>query len=185
VYIFVYKLTHDIPSPKGFARITATFRRALPATTFHKHNMLSSSFALQRPITMAMDNQCSATESSGRRVLGDMSPNVRKVASTGIFSTNSDNKPMASSPLKRSFTASMEGTSGFKYIKRRKGSMENHVERSRERSSCGSKPVHEMFPPPQVSSGSISTRSHRHSTLIAFPLGVGYDPDVTHRGQHT
>jgi hypothetical protein len=49
--------------------------------------------------------------------------------------------------LKRSFTASMDSTAGFTYLKRRKVSFENHIERSNN----GSKPVHEIFPLPQVS----------------------------------
>nr|POF15222.1 hypothetical protein CFP56_42111 [Quercus suber] len=52
-----------------------------------------------------------------RRVLGDVSPNVKAAPSS--------NKPMMGSPLKRSFTAMAEQGSGFRFLKKRKGSDEN------------------------------------------------------------
>lgn len=53
-----------------------------------------------------------------RRVLGDVSPNVRAIASPAVF----DHKRiMAGSPLKRTaFSASMEDGVGFTYLKKRK-----------------------------------------------------------------
>ena len=53
---------------------------------------------------------------SSRRVLGEVSPNVKIASSTPAFMK----RAMAGSPLKRSFTAAMEGSDGFKYLKRRK-----------------------------------------------------------------
>lgn len=58
-----------------------------------------------------------------RRVLGDVSPNVRASA---VPPASHLTKPMAGSPLKRSFTAAMEGN-GFKYFKKRKMSSENSL----------------------------------------------------------
>nr|POE88146.1 hypothetical protein CFP56_11375 [Quercus suber] len=58
-----------------------------------------------------------------RRVLGEVSPNVKAVQSS--------NKPMMGSPLKRSFTAMAEQGSGFQYLKRRKGSDENAIDQSK------------------------------------------------------
>lgn len=59
---------------------------------------------------------------SARRVLGEVSPNIR--ASAVPSATHlAAGKPMAGSPLKRSFTAAMEGN-GFKYFKKRKMSSE-------------------------------------------------------------
>ncbi|SMQ50541.1 unnamed protein product [Zymoseptoria tritici ST99CH_3D7] len=55
---------------------------------------------------------------AARRVLGDVSPNVRTAA--GIVTS----KPMLGSPLKRSFTAAMNGGNGFTYFKKRKFSNE-------------------------------------------------------------
>ncbi|KAH9827171.1 arginine-glutamic acid dipeptide repeats protein-like [Teratosphaeria destructans] len=55
-----------------------------------------------------------------RCVLGDMSPNV-KLAHVDLLKAN---KPMQSSPLKRSFTADAEDTAGLQYFKRRKLSAE-------------------------------------------------------------
>ena len=51
-----------------------------------------------------------------RRVLGDVSPNVRIATPTPTFLK----KASTSSPLKRSFTASMESGEGFRYLKKRK-----------------------------------------------------------------
>ncbi|KAI7154481.1 hypothetical protein KC343_g10760 [Hortaea werneckii] len=53
-----------------------------------------------------------------RRVLGDVSPNV-KLASSAIGLLK-NGKPMASSPLKRSYTASFDHGAGLKYLKRRR-----------------------------------------------------------------
>ena len=51
---------------------------------------------------------------TNRAALGDVSPNVK--AATPAFLR----KPMAGSPLKRSFTAAMEGGGGLMYLKKRK-----------------------------------------------------------------
>ena len=56
------------------------------------------------------------TDTPHRRVLGDLSPNVHAASSTPAFSRKA---PMGS-PLKRSFTAAMEGGEGLTYLKRRK-----------------------------------------------------------------
>lgn len=60
----------------------------------------------------AMDTQSSST----RRALADMSPNVKVASPTPAFLK----KAMAGSPLKRSFTAAIEGGEGFTYLKRRR-----------------------------------------------------------------
>ncbi len=63
-----------------------------------------------------------------RRVLGDVSPNVN-VKQTPAFLA----KPLAGSPLKRSFTAAMEGSGhGFTYLKRRKLSGEEALSQSQD-----------------------------------------------------
>ena len=59
-----------------------------------------------------------ANMSAPRRVLGDMSPNV-KLASPAVGMLK-NGKPMTSSPLKRSFTAAIEDGAGLKYQKRRR-----------------------------------------------------------------
>jgi hypothetical protein len=51
-----------------------------------------------------------------RRVLGDVSPNVKPMSTTPAFLK----KAPTSSPLKRSFTATMDGGEGFTYLKKRK-----------------------------------------------------------------
>ncbi|KAK4508614.1 hypothetical protein PRZ48_002353 [Zasmidium cellare] len=56
-----------------------------------------------------------------RRVLGDVSPNVRPAAPTGT----PGGKMLSGSPLKRSFTAAMEGGQGFRYLKKRKFSIDS------------------------------------------------------------
>lgn len=56
-----------------------------------------------------------------RRVLGDVSPNIKPAAPTGT----SGGKMYAGSPLKRSFTAAMEGGQGFRYLKKRKLSIDS------------------------------------------------------------
>lgn len=53
-----------------------------------------------------------------RRVLGDISPNVR--ATVAPLTPAFLRKVPAGSPLKRSFTAAMEGGEGFRYLKKRK-----------------------------------------------------------------
>ncbi|KAK5165723.1 uncharacterized protein LTR77_008646 [Saxophila tyrrhenica] len=53
---------------------------------------------------------------SNRRVLGEVSPNIKTATSGPMFT----GKPLAGSPLKRSFTAAMEGGEGLMYLKRRK-----------------------------------------------------------------
>ncbi|KAI6866023.1 hypothetical protein KC338_g4520 [Hortaea werneckii] len=77
-----------------------------------------------------------------RRVLGDVSPNV-KLASSAIGLLK-NGKPMASSPLKRSYTASFDHGAGLKYLKRRRLSedeaLSEQVENTRQdtRRSSGS-----------------------------------------------
>ncbi|KAI7226980.1 hypothetical protein KC330_g8601 [Hortaea werneckii] len=77
-----------------------------------------------------------------RRVLGDVSPNV-KLASSAIGLLK-NGKPMASSPLKRSYTASFDQGAGLKYLKRRRLSedeaLSEQVENNRQdaRRSSGS-----------------------------------------------
>lgn len=56
-----------------------------------------------------------------RRVLGDVSPNVRPAAPAGT----PGGKMLTGSPLKRSFTAAMEGGQGFRYLKKRKFSIDS------------------------------------------------------------
>ena len=51
-----------------------------------------------------------------RRVLGDVSPNIKALSTAPAFLK----KPPASSPLKRSYTASIEGSDGLRYLKKRK-----------------------------------------------------------------
>ena len=55
-----------------------------------------------------------------RRVLGDVSPNIQAASPVPAFLK----KPAASSPLKRSYTAAMEGGEGLMYLKKRKLSEE-------------------------------------------------------------
>lgn len=63
-----------------------------------------------------------SSNSPTRRILGDVSPNVRKITASQVQATNSLSKPVTGSPLKRSFTAALENSQGFTYLKRRKGS---------------------------------------------------------------
>lgn len=53
---------------------------------------------------------------SKRHALAEVSPNVKISSSTPMFMK----KAMLGSPLKRSFTAAMEGGEGFTYLKRRR-----------------------------------------------------------------
>lgn len=66
-----------------------------------------------------------STDPSNRRVLGDVSPNLKKHASPAISALRG--KPMMGSPLKRSFTAAMEGGEGFTYLKKRKLSDDEYL----------------------------------------------------------
>lgn len=63
-----------------------------------------------------------ANETSNRRALGEVSPNVR--AARGSMPSVFAKKPSTGSPLKRSFTAAMEGGQGFTYLKKRRLSVE-------------------------------------------------------------
>jgi hypothetical protein len=142
----------------------APFQYDLFISTFHESSVHGSDSSMQQQSNMMLHNvQNSANDASVRRVLGDMSPNIRKVAPAGHLNMGSNNKPAASSPLKRSFTASLGSTAGFKYFKRRKGSFENHIEQR----SDGSKPVHEIFPLPQVSISWDASDAQRCTVLIA------------------
>ena len=60
----------------------------------------------------------SNARTSGRRILVDVSPNIKaaSLATTSLLNS----KPMTGSPLKRSFTAAMEDAEGFTYLKKRK-----------------------------------------------------------------
>lgn len=60
--------------------------------------------------------QQSLANTPHRRVLGDVSPNIKAISATAAFLK----KPPASSPLKRSYTASVEGIDGLRYLKKRK-----------------------------------------------------------------
>ncbi|KAK5125460.1 hypothetical protein LTR85_000569 [Meristemomyces frigidus] len=66
-----------------------------------------------------------ATDKMGtRRVLGDVSPNVKMASpATGMLK----NKPTTGSPLKRSFTAMVEDGAGLTYLKRRRLSDEESL----------------------------------------------------------
>ncbi|KAK6388770.1 hypothetical protein LTR65_007249 [Meristemomyces frigidus] len=74
--------------------------------------------ALARAVSMATDKL------GPRRVLGDVSPNV-KMSSPAVGMLK--NKPMTGSPLKRSFTAMVEDGAGLTYLKRRRLSGEEAV----------------------------------------------------------
>lgn len=87
---------------RSSTRTCITMSAANPSTT----NQSSDKMATQQPF----DN------TPRRRVLGDVSPNMKAISTTPAFLK----KAPASSPLKRSFTASMEGGEGFTYLKKRK-----------------------------------------------------------------
>ena len=63
---------------------------------------------------------------SARRVLSNVSPNVRKT------SVPSATKPLTGSPLKRSFRGTIEGGEGHTYLKRRKLSSDEFLISSSE-----------------------------------------------------
>lgn len=69
---------------------------------------------------MASNVQQGLANTPHRRILGDVSPNVKTVSNTPAFLK----RPPASSPLKRSYTASIEGSDGLRYLKKRKLSEE-------------------------------------------------------------
>lgn len=54
-----------------------------------------------------------------RQPLGEVSPNV-KITPASMQTTAYMSKPLAGSPLKRSFAAAMEGGGGFTYLKKRR-----------------------------------------------------------------
>ncbi|KXT03579.1 hypothetical protein AC578_9995 [Pseudocercospora eumusae] len=64
----------------------------------------------------ATNASTSAYQATNRRVLGDVSPNIRASRIPGVL----DRKPLTGSPLKRSFKATMEDGSGFMYLKKRR-----------------------------------------------------------------
>ena len=66
----------------------------------------ASNVAIQQPLV----------NTPHRRVLGDVSPNIKAASAVPAFLK----KPPASSPLKRSYTAAMEGGEGLMYLKKRK-----------------------------------------------------------------
>lgn len=69
-------------------------------------NQNGSDMAIQHP----------ASNTPHRRVLGDVSPNVKAASTTPAFLR----KAPVGSPLKRSYTAAMEDGEGFMYLKKRK-----------------------------------------------------------------
>lgn len=77
---------------------------------------------------------------SQRSPLADVSPNAKARVP---YANLKSNKPMAGSPLKRSFTAMTEGGGGLKYLKRRRLSAEETLSEQvdgsadRERQSMG------------------------------------------------
>lgn len=72
-------------------------------------------------LVFSADSRLSSNNPS-RRALGEVSPNVRQQPSSA---TMLNSKPLTGSPLKRSFTAAMEGGQGFQYLKRRKLSIDS------------------------------------------------------------
>lgn len=76
---------------------------------------------------------------SNRRVLGDVSPNVKTATQVSTFLK----KPAAGSPLKRSFTASMEGGEGLMYLKKRKLSDDEFLSQADEASRSMSRDENE------------------------------------------
>jgi hypothetical protein len=58
----------------------------------------------------------SLSAAPNRAILGDVSPNVKISSQTPAFMS----KTLAGSPLKRSFTATIEANEGLTYLKRRK-----------------------------------------------------------------
>nr|OQO22438.1 hypothetical protein B0A51_06236 [Rachicladosporium sp. CCFEE 5018] len=122
-----------------------------------------------------------------RRVLGDVSANA-KVHAAGLVGS----KPMTGSPLKRSFTAAIEGGQGFTYLKKRKSSgdgvlssVQVNVEGGDARLRLHGKPVLE-YPPyveidlasptepntPSDSGGDSQDSNDRKS----FSSLINYDP---------
>jgi len=55
-----------------------------------------------------------------RQALGDRSPNIKSAQEVAPIAALLKKKPMASSPLKRSFTAMVEEEGGFTYLKSRR-----------------------------------------------------------------
>ncbi|KAK3674631.1 hypothetical protein LTR78_005353 [Recurvomyces mirabilis] len=55
-----------------------------------------------------------------RQALGDRSPNIKSAQDVAPIAALLKKKPMASSPLKRSFTAMVENEGGFTYLKSRR-----------------------------------------------------------------
>ncbi|KAK4554957.1 hypothetical protein LTR86_008105 [Recurvomyces mirabilis] len=75
-----------------------------------------------------------------RQALGDRSPNVKSVQDVAPIAALLKKKPMASSPLKRSFTAMVEDEGGFTYLKSRRLSGDK-VLSNMETSHSGTRPV--------------------------------------------
>lgn len=75
--------------------------------------------------TSEVTAQQSLIEAPHRRILGDVSPNIKNVSPVPAFLR----KPATSSPLKRSYTAAMEGGGGLMYLKKRKLSEEETFSR--------------------------------------------------------
>ncbi|KAI6797609.1 hypothetical protein KC360_g2016 [Hortaea werneckii] len=99
-----------------------------------------------------------------RRVLGDVSPNV-KLASSAIGLLK-NGKPMASSPLKRSYTASFDQGAGLKYLKRRRLSEDEAL----------SEQVAENRQDTRRSSGSVFGGNRSASVGDASEADVGLGP---------
>lgn len=71
---------------------------------------------------------------TARRVLGDVSPNVRNAPEHGLLG----GKPSTSNPLKRGLTTAMDSGHGFQYLKRRKLSTESPLCQVENQSDLGS-----------------------------------------------
>jgi hypothetical protein len=81
--------------------------------------MPSPTPTVQSTIEDALPPHSAPTSQQGapnRAILGDVSPNVKISSQTPAFMS----KPLAGSPLKRSFTATIEANEGLTYLKRRK-----------------------------------------------------------------
>ncbi|KXT12145.1 hypothetical protein AC579_10382 [Pseudocercospora musae] len=89
----------------------------------------------------ATNASTSAYQTTNRRVLGDVSPNVRASHISGVL----DRRPLTGSPLKRSFKATMEDGSGFTYLKRRR--LSDNVPLSQGHSNARDRISEPNFPP--------------------------------------
>ena len=105
-----------------------------------------------------------SSDTSSRRVLGDVSTNIKVSSQSPAFLR----KAQAGSPLKRSFTSAMEGGEGLTYLKRRKlsddevlGQADGSFNRSRGNEN-GQSAFGRSFGPslqPAVEDGSVRPRT--------------------------